>query len=102
MDLSEGEGIIQRFRLALYTVVASLRTFAVNACVGCIHISIVGHGVHEIRVRDESGAFRVIYITKFAEAVYVLHAFQKKTRKTSKSDLDQARDRLNELLRSRK
>ena len=39
----------------------------------------VGNGVHEIRVRDESGAFRLMYVAKFPEAVYVLHAFQKKT-----------------------
>jgi len=42
----------------------------------------VGSGVHEIRVRDESGAFRLMYVAKFPEAVYVLHAFQKKTQKT--------------------
>ncbi len=62
----------------------------------------VGPGVYEIRIRDDAGAFRVMYIAKFAEAVYVLHAFQKKTRKTSASDLEHARDRLKELLRSRK
>jgi phage-related protein len=39
----------------------------------------VGPGVAEIRVRDESGAYRLLYVAKFAEAVYVLHAFQKKT-----------------------
>ena len=37
-------------------------------------------GVNEIRVRGASGAFRVIYMAKFPEAVYVLHALQKKTR----------------------
>ncbi len=50
----------------------------------------VGNGVYEIRVRDAAGAFRVMYVAKFAEAVYVLHAFQKKTQKTSKLDLDLA------------
>jgi phage-related protein len=43
----------------------------------------VGPGAYEIRVRDEAGAFRVIYVAKFEHAVYVLHAFQKKTRQTS-------------------
>jgi len=38
----------------------------------------------EIRVRDESGAFRLMYVAKFPEAVYVLHAFEKKTRATSR------------------
>lgn len=61
----------------------------------------VGQGVKEIRIRDSAGAFRVIYIAKFADAVYVLHCFQKKTEKTSKIDLDLAakcyRDLLQEL-----
>ncbi|MBK7930987.1 MAG: type II toxin-antitoxin system RelE/ParE family toxin [Bryobacterales bacterium] len=39
----------------------------------------------EIRIRDEAGAFRVLYVAKFADAVYVLHCFQKKTEKTSKA-----------------
>jgi phage-related protein len=47
----------------------------------------VGPGAYEIRVRDEAGAFRVIYVAKFEQAVYVLHAFQKKTRKTSQADI---------------
>jgi len=45
----------------------------------------VGVGVREIRVRDESGAFRVIYYAKLADAVYVLHCFRKKTQKTSET-----------------
>ena len=50
----------------------------------------VGSGVREIRIRDETGAFRVIYIASFADAIYVLHAFQKKTQQTAKRDLDSA------------
>lgn len=50
----------------------------------------VGKGAYEIRVRDTRGAFRVIYVAKLVDAVYVLHAFQKKTRKTTKADLDLA------------
>ncbi len=50
----------------------------------------VGTGAYEIRVRDEAGAFRVIYVAKFNDAVYVLHAFQKKTRATAKTDIDLA------------
>lgn len=50
----------------------------------------VGPGAYEIRVQDESGAFRVIYAAKFEHTVYVLHAFQKKTRKTAKADIDRA------------
>ncbi len=53
----------------------------------------VGAGVYEIRHRDTSGAFRVIYVTKLADAVYVLHAFQKKTQKTKKADIESAAKR---------
>jgi phage-related protein len=58
----------------------------------------VGMGVKEIRIRDAAGAFRVIYVAKFAEAVYVLHCFQKKTAKTSKADLELAAKRYRDLL----
>jgi phage-related protein len=46
----------------------------------------VGVGTKEIRVKDASGAYRVMYIAKFEEAIYVLHCFQKKTQVTSKQD----------------
>ena len=55
----------------------------------------VGSGVYEIRVRDEAGAFRVIYVAKFEHAVYVLHAFQKKTQETAKADIDLAAKQYN-------
>ena len=53
-------------------------------------IPTVGSGAYEIRVRDEAGAFRVVYVAKFEHAVYVLHAFQKKTRETSQADIELA------------
>jgi phage-related protein len=59
----------------------------------------IGPGVREIRVRDAAGAFRVIYIAAFAEAVYVLHAFQKKTPRTSARDVALATSRYRELKR---
>jgi phage-related protein len=58
----------------------------------------VGAGVREIRVRDETGAYRAIYIAKLSDAVYVLHCFQKKTQKTPKSDLELAKTRLQQVL----
>ena len=61
----------------------------------------VGSGVYEIRIGDDKRAFRVIYIAKLEEAIYVLHAFEKKTRKTSKRDINIARNRLNQLLNTR-
>ena len=54
----------------------------------------VGPGVREVRVHDQAGAFRVVYIATRPEAVYVLHAFQKKTRATPRRDLDLATARL--------
>lgn len=59
----------------------------------------IGKGVQEIRIRDEAGAFRVIYIAKLADAVYVLHCFQKKTQKTNKTDLDLAAKRYGDLMK---
>jgi phage-related protein len=59
----------------------------------------VGQGVKEIRIRNAAGAFRVIYVAKLVDAVYVLHCFQKKTEKTSKADLDLAAKRYRDLLK---
>ena len=56
----------------------------------------VGAGACEIRVRDRAGAFRVIYVTTFGSAVYVLHAFQKKSQKTARRDIELARARYRE------
>src|SRR6185295_18316427 len=53
----------------------------------------VGAGVQEIRVRDERGAYRVFYVAKFEEAVYVLHVFQKRSKKTAQPDLDLGKSR---------
>jgi phage-related protein len=57
-------------------------------------MSTVGTGVREIRVRDSSGAFKVIYLMFRPEAIYVLHCFQKKTQTTSQSDIHLAQKRL--------
>ena len=59
----------------------------------------VGPGVKEVRIRDAAGAFRIIYVAKFADAVYVLHCFQKKVQKTPKADIDLAAKRYRELLK---
>ena len=61
----------------------------------------VGLGVNEIRVRT-ANAYRLIYVARFSEAVYVLHAFEKKARKTSKPDLELARARFRALVRERR
>ena len=54
----------------------------------------IGAGVREIRVRDEGNAYRSLYITSTRQTVYVLHVFQKKTRKTSNTDIALAQSRL--------
>ncbi|MBY0510897.1 MAG: type II toxin-antitoxin system RelE/ParE family toxin [Rhodospirillaceae bacterium] len=57
----------------------------------------IGNGAAEIRIRDEAGAFRAVYVAKFEDAVYVLHVFQKKTQKTAQKDLDLATARYKEM-----
>lgn len=58
----------------------------------------IGQGVVEIRLKDENGIYRVVYTAKFADCVYVLHAFVKKTQKTSKTDIEIAKSRLKALI----
>ena len=60
----------------------------------------VGRGVYEIRIHTHV-EHRVFYLVKFSEGIYVLHAFQKKTRTTSASDIDLARRRLKQLVGER-
>ncbi len=59
----------------------------------------IGAGVRKIRIREASGAYRVIYVAALPAAVYVLHAFQKKTQATSQRDLDLASQRFKALMR---
>ena len=61
----------------------------------------VGLGAREIRIRGEAGAFHVIYVATLADAVYVLHAFQKKVQRTAKRDLDLAASRLRQVSKGR-
>lgn len=61
----------------------------------------IGRGVREIRLRDRSGAFRVIYLTALADRVVVLHAFRKTTQKTARQDIALAASRLRQLERGR-
>ncbi len=62
----------------------------------------IGRGVEEIRIWDDRASYRVIYTARLADAVYVLHAFQKKTHSTAKRDIDLAKERFAELIRRRK
>lgn len=62
----------------------------------------IGSGVRELRIWEQAGTFRVIYLAKLAEAVYVLHCFQKKTEQTSEKDIQLARKRFNDLMKERR
>ncbi|HEC16170.1 MAG TPA: type II toxin-antitoxin system RelE/ParE family toxin [Sedimenticola sp.] len=63
-------------------------------------MSSIGTSVREVRIHVD-GEYRIIYLAKFEEGVYILHAFHKKTQKTSKKDLDIARARLREVIQNR-
>jgi phage-related protein len=63
-------------------------------------MSIVGKGVEEIRIRTDN-IYRIFYVARFEEAVYVLHVFQKKTQKTSRSDIELGQQRYKQLLQQR-
>jgi len=62
---------------------------------------VVGAGTEEIRINLDDGWFRVIYVAKFPEAVYVLHCFKKKTTSTSKHDKDIAATRYKAVIQER-
>ncbi len=64
-------------------------------------VAVVGQGVREIRIHTEL-EHRILYVAKFAEGVYVLHALEKRTQKISRHDLDLARKRFSELLVKRR
>ena len=61
----------------------------------------VGPGVREIRVRV-GREFRVLYVTKFADAIYLLYAFEKKSQKTLERDTELGKQRLADLIRTRR
>jgi phage-related protein len=61
----------------------------------------IGAGVREIRI-NVAGAFRVIYLATLPDNVYVIHAFSKKTQRTSKTDIDLAKARLKQLMEAKK
>lgn len=65
-------------------------------------MALVGKGVRELRAWDDTGTCRVIHLARLKEAVHVLHAFQKKTRATSKQDIEIAKCRCTELMRGRR
>jgi phage-related protein len=63
---------------------------------------VVGTGTREIRIKEAAGVFRVMYVAKFVDAVYVLHCFHKKTQATSRQDKEIAEARYRAVANVRK
>ncbi|WP_245219082.1 type II toxin-antitoxin system RelE/ParE family toxin [Photorhabdus khanii] len=61
----------------------------------------IGSGVKEMWLRDSTGIYRIMYVVKFDEAIYVLHSFQKKTKQTNRQDKDIAKVRYNAVIQQR-
>jgi phage-related protein len=57
----------------------------------------IGAGCREIRVRDAAGAYRVFYVASVADAIYVLHCFEKKSQRTARTDLDIGKARYKQM-----
>jgi len=62
----------------------------------------IGSGVKEVRIVDDGNSFRVMYVAKLSERVYVLHSFKKKTQKTTKKDITIAQTRYKAVIKERK
>ncbi len=58
----------------------------------------IGRGVEEVRLRSSSGAYRILYLARFEEAVYILHCFIKKSRRTSEHDKRIAKARFQSVM----
>ncbi len=59
---------------------------------------LVGSGVEELRAKDRSGIYRVFYMVRLVDAVWIIHAFQKKTQKTPHQEIELGKKRLKEIL----
>lgn len=59
----------------------------------------IGRGVHELRLKDKSGIYRVVYFIKTKNNIYLLHSFKKKTNKTPKENIKTAKNRLKGVLK---
>ncbi len=62
------------------------------------HMPVIRHGVHELRVKDRTGQFRIFYYTKKVDAILIFHFFKKKTQETPLQEIETAKGRLEELL----
>ena len=65
-------------------------------------MAMVGTGVQETRLWEESGTYRILYVARFEEALYVLHVFEKRSQKTPQRDIQLAKERYADLVRWRK
>ena len=63
-------------------------------------MSTIGIGAREIRIKDETGAYRVLYVVKIKDKVHVLHVFKKKTQRTAQKEIDLAKTRYRAIIES--
>ena len=58
----------------------------------------IGKGVHELRLKDSSGVYRIIYVLVNQNNIWIIHGFKKTTEQTTKQDIELAKKRLKEVL----
>lgn len=82
----------------------SLRRLQKGALPDCDarRMELVGKGVWELKTADERTWYRVMYLTRVGDSLYVLHAFEKSSRKTDRRDLEIARSRFQQVIMLRK
>lgn len=90
----ELEKLPQEVKDQLADAVAKLRKNLVLSMPQSRPISTIGKGVHELRIKDRSGQYRIIYLLKIGNAIYLVHAFKKSSRSTPAKNIDLARKRI--------
>jgi phage-related protein len=93
----EIDGMPQEIREDLADVLARLEEGHLLSMPLSRPMASIGQGVHELRLRDRAGAYRVIYALVVQGIVHVLHAFKKTTRRTPQGSIELARRRLSEI-----
>ncbi|MCB9091210.1 MAG: type II toxin-antitoxin system RelE/ParE family toxin [Halobacteriovoraceae bacterium] len=87
----------EEIKLALFELVSDLSSGLSLSMPVSKRMTSMGHGVSELRLKDGSGAYRIIYFIKKKDAIYLIHAFKKKTQKTPKKNIDLALKRIKRL-----
>jgi phage-related protein len=97
--LGDSLEIVRSYRVAIRRVIGSeLRLLQTgDKPVHARPLKTVGRGVWELKISEQTGQFRVIYVIQRRDRIFVLHAFQKKTQRTPQKDIDLARARFREI-----